>query len=232
MTDLSVSCYLAKFVRFPSFVVIELLIPLRKLPQSISQRYLWCKSKITFKGCGISIGGWYITWLHGNQLLMGLEVEVRGKDTGTNQFLLQNIHEIQQVLWLAATDVIDRVGRDGQAVVAIALGRGFLHHPKDAFNNVIHVGEVATAVAVVIYLDGFTSQQLVGEAEVGHIRTTGRTIDGEEAQAGAGDVVKLAVAMRKKLVALLGGGIEAHRIINTVVNAERHFLVATINAAA
>ena len=38
--------------------------------------------------------------------------------------------------------------------------------------------------------------------------------------------------MCKKLVALLGGGIEAHRIINTVFHGKWYFLVATINAAA
>ena len=65
------------------------------------------------------------------------------------------------------------------------------HHPHNAFHDVVNVCEVAAAVAVIIDLNGLTTQQLVGEAEVGHIRPTGRAIDGEEAQAGAGDVVKL-----------------------------------------
>ena len=97
-------------------MAIELLIPFRKLPQSLSQRYLGCKPEVTFKGGGIGIGGGYITWLHGNELLVCLEVEVCGKNSGTNQFLLQDIHEVKQVLWLTATDVIDGVGWDRQAI--------------------------------------------------------------------------------------------------------------------
>ena len=74
---------------------IELFIPLCKLPLSLSQRYLWCKPEVTFKGCGIGIGGGYIAGLHGDELLMGLEVEVCGKNSGTNQFFLQDIHKVQ-----------------------------------------------------------------------------------------------------------------------------------------
>jgi len=86
MTDLSACMYY--FVRFVSFVVVEILVPLSKLPQPFSQCNLWCKPEVTFKGCGISIGGGNITRLHGDELFVSLEVEVSGKDTGANQFLL------------------------------------------------------------------------------------------------------------------------------------------------
>lgn len=57
--------------------------------------------------------------------------------------------------------------------------------------------------ASVVYLNGLALQQLVGETKVRHIRSPCRTINGEEPQSSARDVVKLTVAMRKKLVALL-----------------------------
>ncbi len=106
------------------------------------------------------------------------------------------------------------------------------HHSYNTFHNVVYVGEVAAAVAVVIDLDGLAAKELVGEAEIGHVGTAGRAVDGEEAQAGGGDVVELGVAVGKELVALLGGGIEADGVVYTVVGRERHFLVAAIDAAA
>ena len=111
-------------------------------------------------------------------------------------------------------------------------GGGFLHHSYDAFHNVIHVGEVAAAVAVVIDLDGVATQQFVGKPKVGHVGTASGAIDGEEAQAGGGDVVELAIAVGEEFVALLGGGIEGDGVVHTVVHAEGDFLVAAIDAGA
>ena len=45
-----------------------------------------------------------------------------------------------------------------EAVFAIALLGGFGHHAHNAFHNVVNIGEVATAVAVVADLNGFTFQ--------------------------------------------------------------------------
>ena len=163
---------------------------------------------------------------------MSLEVVVCGQDTGSYKLLLQDVHKVQQVLGLAASDVIDCVRRNRQAVFTRLLFGGFLHHAEDALHDVIDVGEVAAAVAVVINLDSFATQQLVSEAKISHIWTTGRAIDGEEAKARGGDVVELAVAMGHELVALLGGGIKAHGIVHTVIRRERHLLVAAIDAGA
>ena len=67
---------------------IELFIPLCELPQALSQRDLWREPEVTFKGCGISVGGGYIAGLHGDELLVSLEVKVSRKDTGTDQLFL------------------------------------------------------------------------------------------------------------------------------------------------
>ena len=162
---------------------------------------------------------------------MRLKVIVLRQDAGKDELLLQDVHKVQQVLGLAATYVIHGIGRHGQAVVArLALG-GALHHADDAFHDVIDIGEVAAAVAVVIDLYGLATEQAVGKAKVGHVGPSGGAIDGEEAQAGGGYVVELAVAVGHELVALLGGGIEAHGIVHAVVGAEGHLAVAAIHGA-
>ena len=112
--------------------------------------------------------------------------------------------------------------------------RGFrstLHHAHDALNDIIHIGEVAATIAIVENLDGVTLQQLIGKAKVGHVRAAGRAIDREEAQTCGGDIVEFGIAMGKELVALLGSGIEADRIIHAVVGAEGHLLVSAIDTA-
>ena len=161
---------------------------------------------------------------------MCLKVVVLWQDTGSYKLFLQDVHKVQQILGLAATNVIDCVGRDGQAVFTRLLFGGFGQHTDNAFHNVIHVGEVAAAVAVVVYLDSFATQQLIGKSEVSHVGATGRAIDSEEAEAGTRDVIELAVAMCHQFVALLGSGIEADRIVHTVIGAERHLLVSAIDA--
>ena len=131
---------------------------------------------------------------------------------------------------MAAADVVDGVGRDGKAVLARLLGGGFLHHAVDAFDDVIHISEVPAAIAVVVYLYRLALQELVRKAEVGHVRAAGRAVDRKEPQACSGYVIQLAIAMGKQLVALLGGCIQANRIVHPVFHAERNLLVATINA--
>ena len=162
---------------------------------------------------------------------MGFKVVVLREHTGSDEFLLEDVDKVQQVLGLAAADVVDGIRGDGQAVLAGPLFRGFAHDADDAFHDVIDIGEIASAAAVVVDLDGLAFQQLVRESEIGHVRTSGGTIDGEEAQARGRDVVKLGIAVGEELVALLGGRVQAHGIVHPVVRAEGHLLVAAVHAA-
>ena len=107
-----------------------------------------------------------------------------------------------------------------------------LHHPYDSLHNVIHVGEVSLAVAVVEDLDLLPFQQLIGKAKIGHVWTATRTINGEEAEAGTGDIVQLRVGMSHQLVALFGGRIEADGVIHLVIRGIGYLLVATIDRGA
>ena len=104
-----------------------------------------------------------------------------------------------------------------------------MHYSYYSFYNIINVGEISAAVAIIEDFYRFALQEFVGEAEIGHIGATGRTIDGEEAQTGGRDIVKLRIAVGEELIALLRGCIEGDGIVDTVVGRERHLLVTTIH---
>ncbi len=193
------------------------LIPLRKLTQTVAQGGRGLETEILLQGGGVGIGDGDIAGLHGDELLVGLEVVVGGEDAGAEEFFLEDGDEVEEVLGIVVADVIDHVGRDGQAVLAVLLLGGMLHHADHALDDVVHVGEVALAVAVVENLDGLAADQFVGEAEVGHVGAAGGSIDGEEAQTRGGDVVEFGVGMGHQFVALLGGGIETNGVVHLVV---------------
>ena len=211
-------------------LLVELGVPLGEVAEAFAEGDLRGEAVVALKGGGVGIGSGDVTGLHGDELFVGLEVEVLGEDAGTDEFFLEDGDEVEEVLGLAATDVIHGIGWDGEAVVAfLALG-GALHHTHDTFYDVIDIGEVATAVAVVVDLDGVALEEFVGEAEICHIGTAGRAIDSEEAQAGRGDVVEFTVAVGHELVGLLCGGVEGHGVIYAVVGREWDFLVAAVDA--
>ena len=204
-------------------------IPLSKSSQAFSQVGIGFEAEVLFQGGCVCIGYWHITWLHGNKLLVGLEVVVLGQDTGTHQLFLQDGYEVEEVFGRVVADVIYLVRWDGQSVLAVLLLRGVLHDAHHSLHDVVDIGEVALAVAIVENLDGLAFHQLIGETEVSHVGTTGGAIDGEEAEAGRGDVVELRVGMGHQLVALLRGGVEAYGVVHLVVCRIRHLLVAAID---
>ena len=212
------------------FLLVEGFIPLCKPAQAFAQRGVGLEAEVFFECGGVGEGDGHVAGLHGNEFLVRLEVVVGREYAGGSEFLLQDLHEVQQVLGTVVADVIYLIGRDGEAVLAGLLFGGVLHDAHHSFHNVIDIGEVALAVAVVENLYRFALQELVGEAEVCHVGTAAGTIDGEEAQTGAGDVVELAVGVCHELVALFGGGIEAHGVVHLVVGAVGHLLVAAIDA--
>lgn len=160
---------------------------------------------------------------------MALEVVVLGQHAGTDQLFLQDGHEVEEVFGRVVADVVHLVRGDGQSILAVLFLGGVLHDAHHSLHDVIDIGEVALAVAIVENLDGLAFHQFVGEAEVSHVGTTCRAIDGEEAEAGRGDVVELRVGMGHQLVALLRGGVEAHGVVHLVVCRIGHLLVAAID---
>ena len=164
-------------------------IPLCKLAQPLAEGDLWGEPKGTLQGGSVRIGGGDVAGLHGDELLVGFEVVVLREDAGTHQFLLKDVDEVEQVLRLAAADVIHGIGRDGQAVFPLLASGGTRHHAHDALYNVVHVSEVPAAITVVVDLDGLASEQLVGEPEVGHVGASGRAVDRKEAQTRGRNII-------------------------------------------
>ena len=207
------------------------LVPLGEAAEAFTQRSGGLEAEVLFERGGVGVGDGDITGLHGNKLLVGLEVVVFGKDSCTDEFFLKDGDEIEQVLGTVVADVIYFIRRDGKTIFSVFFFRGMLHHSDDSFHNIIDVGEVAFAVSIVEYLDDVALHQLVGKAEVCHVGTASRTIDGEEAETCTRNVVELAVGMCHQFVALLGGGIEGHGIIHLIIGGIRHFLVGAIDTA-
>ena len=207
-------------------------IPLREFAEALAEWGGWAEAEVLFEGRGVCVSDGYVAGLHGYEFFVRLEVVILWKHACCEEFFLQNGDEVQQVLRRIVADVIDFVRWNRQSVLAGLFFWCMLHDADNAFYDVIDKGEVAFAVAVVENLDGLALTKLVGEAEVGHVRTTGRTIDGEESQAGAWDVVELAVSVSHQLVALLCCGIEADGIVHFVVGGVGNLLVTAVNAAA
>lgn len=90
------------------------------MAEAFAEGDLGGEAKVTLEGSGICVGCGDVSGLHGDQLLVGLEVVVLRKDTGSQEFFLQDVHEVQEVLRLTATDVVHLVGRDGQTVFAFS----------------------------------------------------------------------------------------------------------------
>ena len=83
---------------------------------------------------------------------------------------------------MAVADVIHLVRRYWQPIFTILLFWSVLHYADNAFYDIIHIGEVAFAIAVVENLDGSAFHEFIGEAKVSHIGTAGRTVNGKETQ--------------------------------------------------
>ena len=160
---------------------------------------------------------------------MGLEIVVLRQDPGRNQLLLEDGHEIQQVLRIAVADVVDLVRRHRQPVLTGLAFRRVSHDANHTLDNVVDVGEVAAAVAVVEDTDGLPGAKLVRESEICHVGTARRTVHGEKPQSRRRDVVEFRICMGHQLIALLRGGIEADRIVHLVFRRIWHLRVGAVH---
>ena len=70
--------------------MIKALVPLSKLPQTLSEGDLRLKSVVALQGGGIRIRRGHIARLHRHQLLVGLEVEILWQNASPHQFLLRS----------------------------------------------------------------------------------------------------------------------------------------------
>ena len=120
---------------------------------------------------------------------MSLKIIVGRKYLCTNEFLLQYRHKVEQIFRTAVSYVVYAVGRERQSVIAVLFLRRTLHNAFDSFDDIVHIREIALAVAEVEYLYGLALQELVGKAEVCHIGSACRSVDREETQSRGRDIV-------------------------------------------
>ena len=148
---------------------------------------------------------------------MGFKVVILWENTSTKQFFLKDGDEVKEVFGRVVADVVYLIRRYGQSVFTILFFGGMLHDANYTFYNVVYISEVALAVSVVENFNGFSFYQFVGKAEVGHIGAAGRTIDGEEAETGRGDVVEFRVGMGHQFIAFLSGCIETDGVVYFII---------------
>ena len=160
---------------------------------------------------------------------MGIKVIVLGQHAGTHQLFLQDGHEVEEIFGRVVADVVHLVRGDGESILTVLLLGGVLHDAHHSLHDVVDIGEVALAVAIIENLDGLAFHQLIGETEVCHIGTTCRAINCKEAEACRRNIIEFTIGMGHQLVALLRGGVEAHGVVYLVVCRIGHFLVATID---
>ena len=148
---------------------------------------------------------------------MGIEIIVLRKDPSSDKFFLKDIDKFKQVFRVIVAYVIDLVWWNRQTAFTGFFLRSVLHYADYAFNDIVNIGEITLAVTIVedLYLLAF--DQLIREAEISHVRASGRSLNSEEAKACRWDIVQLAVGMCHQFVTFLSGGIEAHRIIHLVI---------------
>ena len=78
-------------------------------------------------------------------------------------------------------------------------------------------------------LDRLARQDRGGEQPHRHVRAAPRPIDREEAQAGRRQAKQVRVGMRHQLVRLLGGAVEAERMVDIVVHRKRHARIGAVD---
>ncbi len=162
---------------------------------------------------------------------MTLKIIVSRKDSSCQQLVLEYLDKVQEILGRVVANVVHLIRWYWQTVFACCLFWCMLHDANYSLDNVIDIGKVAFAVAVVEDLYGLSLAELVRKSEVCHVGTSRRAIDREEPKACGRYVVELAVGVGHKFVALFCGGIKAHRIIHLVVGRIRDLFVGPVHRA-
>ena len=175
----------------------------------------------------VGVGVRYVPGLQGQQLLDGLlaHCSFDGLDIG---------RELHRVVVADVEQPPGGVAGGGVRLVTVPVGVGLGNLVADAdhtFGDVGDVSEIPRVVAVVEHLDGFAFEDVPGEQEQRHVRPTPGAVHGEEAQAGGGQAVQVAVGMGHQLVGSLGGSVELQRVHGGLVLAEGHVGVGAVHAA-
>ena len=116
----------------------------------------------------------------------------------------------------------------GAVPIGIGLGDG-RHEAFDRFHDIVDIGEIAAHFAVVEQRDRFALQDRIGKEPHRHIGAAPGAVDGEKPQAGGWQAEHVGVGMRHQFIGLLGGSIKRERVIDVLVDRERHGGVRAID---
>ena len=89
-------------------------------------------------------------------------------------------------------------------------------HPNHSFNDVVDIGEIATMISKIKYVDRFPSQDLLRKSEQRHIRTAPRAIASEKPKTCGRHLVEMAITMCHQLVGLFGCCVKRHWVIHII----------------
>ena len=143
------------------------------------------------------------------------------------------MHQLHRVV---VADVVDAVrrragGRVGAVRIPVGVGRGDVIAGADhPFHDVVDVREVAAHPAVVEHVNRLPLENGFCEQEHRHVGASPRPVHREEAQAGGGEPIQMAVRVRHELVRLLRGRVQRHRMVDVLVHRERHRGVRPVHA--
>jgi len=140
---------------------------------------------------GVGVGVGYVAGLQRQQIL----------DCFFTQRFFNGFDVGAELDGVVVADVVEPergvAGRRVRGVAApLGVGRGRLvAHADHALDDVVNVGEVAGVVTVVEHLDGLAGKRGLGEQEQRHVWAAPGAVDGEKAQPGGRQPVKVAVAV-------------------------------------
>ena len=98
----------------------------------------------------------------------------------------------------------------------VEIGWGVLAAAQNAIDDIVNVGEVPLQVTVIKHLDWQSIHYVVSEAEVGHVGSAGRSVNGKESKSRHWNAVKLRIAVCHDFIRLFGCCVEADRVIGWV----------------
>src|SRR3569623_1828296 len=206
---------------------IKLPIPFDEARDAGLDRRGGLEADVMHQGIDVGVGGGHVA------LLQRYHVFFRF----FTQALLDPLDVMHELHGLVVADVVEPIGRAaaggvGRIAAPVRIRRGdFIARAHHAFDDVVDVGEVALVLAVVVDVDGLAFEDVLGELEQRHVGPAPRTVHGEEAQSRGGQAVEMAVGVRHQLVRFLGGGVEAHGVVDVVMHREGHISVRAVHRA-
>lgn len=91
---------------------------------------------------------------------------------------------------------------------------------ENAGDNIVNVGVVTLRGAVTEARNGEAVHDVPSKQEGGHIRAAGRSVDGEEPQADAGEAIEVVIGVGEEFAGFFGSGVRAYGAVKLHVFAE------------